>query len=513
MNASTRGADHAAVTGAARVLGIDVGTSGLKAVLLDEHGRTVDEALSSYGLRSPRPGWTEQDPEDWWTALREALAALWSRGNSADGVVGIGLTGQMHSLVLLDEAGVVLGPAILWSDQRTADECLEITERIGAAELITHTGNAALPGFTAPKLLWVRRHWPDLFRRARSMLLPKDFLRYRLTGALTTDVSDASGTLLFDVRQRRWSEHVVQALDIDPHLLPAAVEGTARTGSISPQAAAATGLKTGTPVIAGGSDNAAAAVGVEAVDPGVLTLSIGTSGVLLAPLERYPERVDGRLHVFCHAVPERWHFMAVTLSAGGSLRWLRDVLQPLLSTQGDAAYDWLMERAAEAPPGSDGLVFLPYLSGERTPYADPKARGVFFGLHLGHRLEHLVRAVLEGVAFSQRQGLELMQQAGAATDLARGAGGGLNSQLWRQIMADGLAIGIQTTGASTGASRGAAVIAGLGVGLYATPEVGIAWAEQPVERPNPKRRAQLDTVYGSYASLYPRLASTFAELA
>jgi len=246
-----------------------------------------------------------------------------------------------------------------------------------------------------------------------------------LTAALSTDASDASGTLLFDVRQRRWSDEVIQALDIDPHLVPPAVEGPERTGTVTVQAATATGLKTGTPVVAGGSDNAAAAVGVNAIDPGVLTLSIGTSGVLFAPLDSYPAQVDGRLHVFCHALPDRWHLMAVTLSAGGSLGWLRDMLQPLLPVAGDAAYDWLMARAAEAPAGADGLVFLPYLCGERTPHADSNARGVFFGLHLGHRLEHLVRAVLEGVAFSQRQGLELMQQAGAATDVARGAGGGL----------------------------------------------------------------------------------------
>jgi xylulokinase len=252
---------------------------------------------------------------------------------------------------------------------------------------------------------------------------------------------------------------------------------------------------------------------MDALDPGVLTLSIGTSGVLFAPLDHYPEQSDGRLHVFCHAVPGRWHLMAVTLSAGGSLRWMRDLLQPLLPSTGDAAYDWLMERAAEAPPGSEGLVFLPYLSGERTPYADPHARGVFFGLHLAHRLEHMVRAVLEGVAFSLRQGLELMHAAGAATDVARGAGGGLNSELWRQIMADALGIGIQTTGTSAGASRGAAVLAGLGSGLYATSNVGIVWPEQSISTPVKAHQAQLERAFGVYAGLYPRLASTFAELA
>jgi xylulokinase len=280
---------------------------------------------------------------------------------------------------------------------------------------------------------------------------------------------------------------------------------------VSAEAAAVTGLLPGTPVIAGGGDNAAAAVGVDAVEPGVLTLSIGTSGVLFAPLTRYPEQVDGRLHVFCHAVPDRWHLMAVTLSAGGSLHWLRDVLQPLLPASGDAAYDWLMERAATAPPGAEGLVFLPYLSGERTPFVDPRARGVFFGLHLGHRLEHLVRAVVEGVAFSQRQGLELMQQAGAATDLARGAGGGLQSRVWREIMADALGVGIQTTATATGAARGAAVLAGLGVQLYADAAIGIAWPAQPVERPDAARRAALEPAFRRYEGLYPRLADAFRQ--
>jgi xylulokinase len=496
-----------------RVLGIDVGTSGLKAVLLDATGRTVDEANASYDLRTPRPGWTEQDAEDWWAATREALAMLWARGHSASQIAAVGLTGQMHSLVLLDDAGEVLAPAILWSDQRTAAECQTITERVGLAELLARTANIALPGFTAPKVLWVQRNWPEAYRRARHLLLPKDFIRFRLTSTLATDVSDASGTLLFDVRQRRWSDEMIRALEIDPGLLPEAVEGNARTGAVSTAAAAQTGLTAGTPVIAGGGDNAAAAVGVDAVDPGVLTVSIGTSGVLFAPLDRFPEQqhVDGRLHVFCHALPNRWHLMAVTLSAGGSLRWLRDVLQPLLPVSGDAAYTWLLERAAEAPPGCEGLVFLPYLSGERTPHVDPLARGVFFGLHLGHRLEHLVRSVLEGVAFSLRQGLELMQQVGADTDVARGAGGGLQSPIWRQIMADVLGIGVQTTTASTGAARGAAVLGGLGVGLYASPDVGIRWSEQPVQRSDAGSRAKLDAAYRTYVGLYPRLAGAFAE--
>jgi xylulokinase len=313
------------------------------------------------------------------------------------------------------------------------------------------------------------------------------------------------------VRHRRWSDDVVAALDIDPRWLPQVHEGTSMTGSVSAAGAAATGLVQGTPVIAGGGDNAASAVGLGALDPGVLTLSIGTSGVLFAPLEHYPEHVDGRLHVFCHAVPNRWHLMAVTLSAGGSLRWLRDLLEPALAMPAETAYAWLMDRAAAAPPGADGLVFLPYLSGERTPYIDPRARGVFFGLHLGHRLEHLVRAVLEGVAFSQRQGLELMRQAGAAADVVRGAGGGLQSPLWQAIVADALGVGVQTARGGRGAAHGAAILAGLGVGLYADAAVGIAWAEEPRQAPDADRGAALESAFALYERLYPALEAVFAD--
>jgi xylulokinase len=496
----------------ATLLGIDVGTSGLKAIILDADGITVDEATSGYEVRTPRPGWAEQDPNTWWEALGLALAALRDRGHDPAAVAAIGLTGQMHSLVLLDNRGEILAPSILWSDQRTADECDEITERIGAQRLLDLVANPALPGFTAPKILWVRKHWPDALDRAAHMLLPKDFIRQRLTGDIATDVSDASGTLLFDVRNRRWSADVVHALGIDAALLPPAFEGTAITGSVHPAAAEQLGLVAGTPVVAGGSDNAAAAVGLAAVDPGVLTLSIGTSGVIFAPLDRFPDAIDGRLHVFCHALPDRWHLMSVTLAAGGSLHWLREVLAPVLPAAGDAAYDWLMDRAAAAPAGSGGLVFLPYLTGERTPIVDPAARGVFFGLNSSHRLEHVVRSVLEGVAFSQRQGLDLMRRAGAATAVARGAGGGLSSPVWRQVLADALGVGLQMAGPGTGAARGAAVLAGLGISMYSTPAVGSAWQDLPVQAPDPAGSAALEGPYATYQALYPALREVFPKI-
>ncbi len=491
------------------LLGVDVGTSGLKAVLLDGVGHTVDEATTTYAVRSPQPGWTEQDPETWWSALRAALGELWSRGRSGMDVGAVGLTGQMHSLVVLDGRGDVLCPAILWSDQRTGAECDEIDAIVGRERLLERTGNLALAGFTAPKILWVRRHWPEAYERAAHLLLPKDFLRFRLTGVRASDMSDASGTLLLDVRERRWADDVIAALGIDRRLLPDVVEGDALTGAVTAEAASVLGLAPGTPVVAGGGDNAAAAVGLGAVDPGVLTLSIGTSGVIFAPLDRYPDRVDGRLHVFCHALPGRWHLMSVTLAAGGSLHWLRDLLAPVLPATGDAAYDWLIEQAAAAAPGSGGLVYLPYVSGERTPHADPAARGVFFGLHLGTALGDLVRAVLEGVAYSQRQGLDLMREAGASATVARGAGGGLTSPLWRHILADTLGIGLQLAGPGMGAARGAAVLAGLGVGAYRDAEVGAEWDSRPVEAPDPSVATVLDRGFRTYEALYPALREAY----
>jgi xylulokinase len=492
------------------LLGVDVGTSGLKAVLLDESGSTVDEATIPYDVRSPQPGWTEQDPDTWWSALREALATLWARGRAAEDIAAVGLTGQMHSLVVLDAAGTVLCPAILWSDNRTGAECAEITAAIGREALLERTGNLALAGFTAPKILWVRRHWPEAYAKAAHLLLPKDFIRYRLSGAFASDMSDASGMLLLDVRARRWADDIIRELRIDPALLPETVEGDAVTGAVGAEAAAWLGLREGTPVVGGGGDNAAAAVGLGAVDPGVLTLSIGTSGVIFAPLDRYPDVVDGKLHVFCHALPDRWHLMSVTLAAGGSLHWLREAMSPLLPASGDAAYDWLMERADAAPAGSGGVVFLPYLSGERTPHADPAARGVWYGLHLGTGFDSLVRSVLEGVAFSQRQGLDLMREAGASASVARGAGGGLSSPVWRQILADALGVGLQLAGPGMGAARGAAVLGGLGVGVFKDPSVGVDWAAQPVQQPDPAGARALDAAFAAYVALYPQLRPVFA---
>jgi xylulokinase len=493
-----------------QVLGIDVGTSALKVVLVNARGQMLAEAAVSYQVHSAHAGWAEQDPESWWSGLEGALAELWGRGYSGKDVAAIGLTGQMHSLVVLGSDGQVLCPAILWSDQRTVAECVAITDSIGKDELLRQTGNVALTGFTAPKILWVRSHWPEAYAKADMFLLPKDFVRHRLTGVYATDMSDASGTLLLNVRARQWALDLVHELRIDETRLPPLVEGNAIVGSVVSSVASRLGLRAGTPVVAGGGDNAAAAVGLGAVDPGIVTLSIGSSGVMFAPLTEYPEVVDGRLHVFCHALPSRWHLMSVTLAAGGSLRWLREVLSQMLPVELDQAYSWLIEQAADVPPGSGGVVFLPYISGERTPYADPNARGVFYGLHAGTRLGHLVRSVLEGVAFSQRQGLDLIRQAGATVSSARGAGGGLASQLWCQILVDTLGIGLQLAEPSTGAARGAAVLAGIGVDLFPTEGTGIDWASEPVMQPDHARARVLEAAFRTYVELYPSLRGLFA---
>jgi xylulokinase len=439
------------------------------------------------------------------------MAALWERRDDASRVAVVGLTGQMHSLVVLDDKGEVACPAILWSDQRTYAECDEITRRIGRDRLLDRTGNLALPGFTAPKILWVRANWPAAYARAAHFLLPKDYIRFRLTGGLVTDPSDASGTAIFDVRNRRWADDVRQELEIPAALLPAVVEGTAVTGVVHAEAARVLGLQTGTPVVAGGGDNAAAAVGLGAVEPGVLTISLGTSGVIFAPLEAYPARVTGQVHVFCHAVPNRWHLMSVTLSAGGSLHWLRGLLGDLLPATGDAAYEWLGALAATAPPGSGGVVFLPYLSGERTPYADPQARGLFYGLHLGTELAQIVRSVYEGVAFSQRQGLALIRAHGAAATVARGAGGGLSSVLWRQVLVDALGIDLQLADPRGGAARGAAVLGGMGIGLYPDASIGIDWSSRPVQHPDPAGRDALEASFRTYEALYPALRPVWSS--
>jgi xylulokinase len=493
----------------AHVLGIDVSTTATKAVLIDEAGAVVGIGNAEYSYDIPHPLWSEQDPELWWTgAIAATRSVLASTGVHGDDIAAIGLTGQMHGAVLLDAADAVLRPAILWNDQRTAAECDTIRAAVGPKRLIELTGNDALTGFTAPKLVWVRDHEPETWRRIAHILLPKDFVRLRLTGEHAIDKADGSGTILFDLAARDWSDEVLAALRIDRRLLPATHEGPEPTGAVSASAAAATGLRAGTPVVAGGGDQAANAVGVGVISPGTVALSLGTSGVIFAASDEPIIEPAGRVHAFCHALPGRWHLMSVMLSAAGSLRWFRDALAP------GVGFGELAGTAAEVPVGSDGLLFLPYLSGERSPHADPLARGAFVGLTTGHERRHLTRAVLEGVAFGLRDGLDQMIAAGMPRPVQiRASGGGIASPVWRQILADVLDAEIATVDTTEGAAFGAALLATVAAGWFPSVDdaVGASVTATPMAAPGPDV-ARYREVHARYRELYPALAPTFGAL-
>jgi xylulokinase len=468
-----------------QLVGLDVGTTGVKALALSPDGEVLARAEETYELSTPQPGWAEQDPEDWWRAAERALARL---GGEA---TAIGLSGQMHGLVVLDDRDRLLRPAILWNDQRTEAECVEIEERVGLSRLIQLTGNRALTGFTAPKLLWLRRHEPDTYARIAHMLLPKDYVRLRLTGERAIDVADASGTLLFDVAGRRWSEEMLEALELDPAWLPRALESPEISGTTAG----------GIPVAAGAGDQAAAALGVGVDHPGPVSVVLGTSGVVFAALPEFAADPRARVHAFCHAVPGGWHAMGVMLSAAGSLRWLRDALG---SRHG---YAEMTAAAGAWAPGTEGLTFLPYLTGERTPHADPHARAAFAGLTLRHDLGALVRAVLEGVAFGLRDSLELLHALGVDAGAGRVSGGGANSRLWVEIVASTLGIPLELTTVEEGSAFGAAQLAGVAAGVFSDPRDAVARTVRVREtiEPNPAWARVYEDVYPRYRSLYPTL--------
>jgi xylulokinase len=434
-------------------IGLDVGTTAVKALAVDDSGAVVARAEVGYPLSVPRPGWAEQDPADWWSATERALAAL-----DVDEVAGIGLSGQMHGLVALDAAGAVIRPAILWNDGRTAAECEEIERRIGLDELIARTGNRALTGFTAPKLLWLRRHEPDSYRRIARIALPKDYVRLRLCGEHAIDVADASGTLLLDVARRRWSDEVLDALELDRAWLPRVLE--------SPEVSGVT--PAGVPVAAGAGDQAAGALGVGVDRPGPLSIALGTSGVVFAALPGFAADARARVHAFCHAVPGGWHAMGVMLSAAGSLRWLRDTVAP------GTGFGELVAEAEPWEPGAEGLTFLPYLAGERTPHADPGARASFTGIGLRHDRGALVRAVLEGVAYGLRDSLDLLRELGVAPERARVSGGGARSELWLRILASALELPLERPVVEEGAAYGAALLGGVAGGVWPDVESAVA---------------------------------------
>ena len=468
-----------------QLVGLDVGTTGVKALALSPEGNVLARVEESYELSTPHPGWAEQDPEDWWRAAERALAAL--GGQPA----AIGLSGQMHGLVALDDRDRVLRPAILWNDQRTEAECVEIEERVGLARLIQLTGNRALTGFTAPKLLWLRRHEPTTYAQVAHVLLPKDYVRLRLTGEHAIDVADASGTLLFDVARRRWSQEMLEALELDAAWLPRALE--------SPEVSGET--VAGIPVAAGAGDQAAAALGVGVDRPGPVSVVLGTSGVVFAALPAFAAEPQARVHAFCHAVPGGWHAMGVMLSAGGSLRWLRDVLGPR------GGYDELTAAAEEWPAGTEGLSFLPYLSGERTPHADPHARAAYAGLTLRHHRGALVRAVLEGVAYGLRDSLELLRELGVDPRDGRVSGGGARSDLWLRILASVLRLPIRRTAADEGSAFGAALLGGVAAGVFRDVHEAVATCVrllEPVD-PDPQWVDAYEHGYRRFQLLYPAL--------
>ena len=470
-----------------RLIGLDVGTSSVKGVAIDPHGALIHVAERGYPLSTPRPGWAEQDPDDWWRAARDVLDEC-----EADRALGIGLSGQMHGLVALDEHERPLRPAILWNDGRTQEQCDEIEDRVGAQHLIELTGNRALAGFTAPKLLWLREHEPDVYGRIRSILLPKDYVRLRLCEEHAIDVADASGTLLFDVAGRRWSDELLATLDIDPAWLPRVHESAEVAGV----------THGGVPVAAGAGDQAAGALGVGVVgEGGPASVVLGTSGVVFAALDTYAADPQGRVHAFCHAVPGGWHVMGVMLSAAGSLRWLRDTI-------GDGVgYDELLAQAAGWEPGVEGLLFAPYLAGERTPHADPDARGAFVGLGLRHDRGALARAVLEGVAFGLRDSLDLVTELGGRPSAGRVSGGGGRGALWLEIVASVLDMPLEVTRADEGAAYGAALLGGVGAGVWGDPREAVDACVRVTRTvaPRPEWVARYAELHEAFGRMYPAL--------
>jgi xylulokinase len=488
-------------------LGIDTSTTATKALIIDTDGAALGVGKAEYGYDTPRPGWSEQDPDLWWngtvTAIREAVALS---GVDPASVAAVGITGQMHGLVALDESDRPVRPSILWNDQRTASQCDEIRRRVGRDRLIEITGNDALTGFTAPKILWMRDEEPENYSRISVVLLPKDYVRLRLTGEHAVDRAGASGTLLFNLEERDWSDEVIESLDLPRGWFPQTFEGTDITGYVTEEAASLTGLRAGIPVVGGAGDQAANGVGTGAVEPGTVAVSLGTSGVIFAATDRAVIDSDARLHSFCHAVPGLWHQMGVMLSAAGSLRWFRDTVAP------DISFADLSLEAGSVAPGADGLVFLPYLTGERTPHPDPEARGAFVGLTVRHTRAHLARAVMEGVAFGLRDSLEIIREQSDVGDI-RVAGGGAGSTVWLQILADVFGADVRTVDVPESAAYGAALLSAVGAGAYPTVGRAVEATIRTGERYRPSPAAtRYEDMYGIYRSLYPSLREISHQL-
>lgn len=498
-------------------IGIDIGTSSVKALLIDSGGRVIKTAVPEYSFQTPKPLWAEADPLDWWEATQQAIKELLLKVQSSE-IAGIGLTGQMHGMVAMNKEGFVLRPCIMWNDQRSHLECDEITERVGQKKILSITGNPVLPGFTAPKILWTQKNEPDLFALIDKVVLPKDFIRYKLTGSFFSDVSDASGTSLLDVGKRTWSQEMFDCMGWPISWMPEVTESTEVSAKISAEAATLTGLLEGTPVVAGGGDCAAQAVGSGIVEEGKVSVTLGTSGVVFAQSDEYRVEPNGKLHAFCHAVPGKWHVMGVMLSAAGSFQWYKNQFgmeeQRIEKEGGANAYETLTKEAQQVIAGSEGLFFLPYLSGERTPHPDPYARGCFIGMSLRHQKKHHTRAVLEGVSYGLNDSLSMMQELGVNPNEIILSGGGSRSALWKQMLADIFATPCAMVNALEGAAYGAAILAAVGVGGFGTVQEACSSFIQKIETVDPG--PNLETYkrnYPIYKSLYPSLKAQFAKIA
>lgn len=495
-------------------LGLDIGTSGTKALLVNELGESVAAATELYELSTPRHLWAEQQPDDWWQAVIRAVRSVLEKASIAsDAITSIGLSGQMHGSVFIDACGNVIRPAILWCDQRTQRECDEITQAVGIDQLSTLIGNPVLTGFTAPKIAWLRRHEPENFARLRKVLLPKDYIRFKLSGVFATDVSDASGTALFDVVNRKWSQQMLSVLDIPADWMPECTESIAVSSSVNATGATETGLAVGTPIIGGAGDQAAGAVGSGIVSPGIVSSTIGTSGVVFAYADQPAIDKQLRIHTFCHAVPGKWHSMGVVLSAGGSLRWLRDTFYSAVGAvppdSSSVTYETIIKEAMSVPTGSEGLLFLPYLTGERTPYPDPNARGTFVGATLRHTRAHFARAVLEGVGYAMNDTFRIFADIGIPMHEVRTSGGGAKSPEWRQIQTDITGFEHVCLREDEGPALGAALLSAVGVGHFSSVDEACRTSvftkdASKVNAPAHEIYSQFNEVYsGLYASLKP----------
>ena len=491
-------------------LGIDVGTGGSRALLVDAGGQVRHSFTAAHeDIWMSKPLWAEQHPDDWWRASKQAIrGVLEDSGIPGSSIAGIGLSGQMHGLVMLDDRHHVIRPALIWCDQRSQRQVDFINATVGRETVLACIANPVLTGFTLPKLLWVREHEPENFKRVRKILLPKDYVRFRLTGAFATDVSDASGTALFDVVQRKWSVQMIEALGLDAAILPAALESNEISGRVSEAAAQETGLASGIPVVAGAGDQAASAIGNGIVQPGMVSCTIGTSGVVFAYLEKPAYDAAGRVHTFCHAIPGAWHVMGVTQGAGLSLQWFRNRLVP------QASYDDLTREAADAPEGAHGLFWLPYLMGERTPHLDANARGAWIGLTAKHERKDLARAILEGVCYSQKDGLEIIRTLGVCPSTVRLSGGGARSAFWQQLFADIFNCPVALLETQEGSAYGAALLAMIGTGAYtnAAELCSKVLKESVVRGPHAEAAARYLKRYEIYRQLYPALQSTFRAI-